>query len=346
LPEPDGRPLRVEGRPSSRERTEVPMTKEPTPLRQRVGGARDRVMVVRARAERTLLWRVWDRMLEIEFVDRGVALAGKAFVSFFPLVIVVASFAPPAVRTAIFSSLTHRLGIAGAPMASVRAAFASADDTRKATGVLGLVLTIFFASSFTTALQRVFLRVWRRPAGGKVGEYARGPTWFLVVLASMAVLGGLRALLGEGPQVGLFLVVSCAVVAAVWWFTAWFMLMGQVRWRVLVPTGVITAIVLGAFGLSAAIWMPGLVTRNEHQYGFFGVALSLVTWFTGAATCVMIGACAGAVFAEDRGWVGSFIRGGHESLLVEGAPPSLPAPEGTRGLRDAFQPTEDEVSGP
>jgi hypothetical protein len=30
-------------------------------------------------------------MLEIEFVDRSVALAGKAFVSFFPLVIVVAA---------------------------------------------------------------------------------------------------------------------------------------------------------------------------------------------------------------------------------------------------------------
>ena len=60
------------------------MTKERTPLRQRVAGARDRAMVVRQRAERTLLWRVWDRMLEIEFVDRSVALAGKAFVSFFP----------------------------------------------------------------------------------------------------------------------------------------------------------------------------------------------------------------------------------------------------------------------
>ena len=46
--------------------------------------------------------RVWDRMLEIEFVDRSVALAGKAFVSFFPLVIVVASFMPAAHSGSIF----------------------------------------------------------------------------------------------------------------------------------------------------------------------------------------------------------------------------------------------------
>jgi hypothetical protein len=34
------------------------------------------------------IWRVWDRILENEFLDRGIALSGKAFVSF-PLVIVV-----------------------------------------------------------------------------------------------------------------------------------------------------------------------------------------------------------------------------------------------------------------
>ena len=194
-------------------------------------------MVVRQRAERTLLWRVWDRMLEIEFVDRSVALAGKAFVSFFPLVIVVASFAPQRVRASIFSTLTHRLGIGGAALVTAKEAFSSADDIRKATGILGLVLTLFFASSFTTALQRVYLRAWRRPPGGKAGEYARGPAWVLVVLASMAVLGGLRAVLGDGPQVTLFILISLAVTSALWWFTAWFMLMGQVRWRVLVPIG-------------------------------------------------------------------------------------------------------------
>ena len=50
------------------------------------------------RLERLLLWRVWERMLEIEFVDRSIALGGKAFVSFFPLVIVIAAFMPDGVR--------------------------------------------------------------------------------------------------------------------------------------------------------------------------------------------------------------------------------------------------------
>ena len=45
-------------------------------------------------------------MLEVEFIDRSVALAGKAFVSFFPLVIVVAAFMPDGVRSSLVTSVT------------------------------------------------------------------------------------------------------------------------------------------------------------------------------------------------------------------------------------------------
>ena len=32
---------------------------------------------LRTRLERLLVWRVWERMLEVEFIDRSVALAGR-----------------------------------------------------------------------------------------------------------------------------------------------------------------------------------------------------------------------------------------------------------------------------
>ena len=88
-------------------------------------------------------------MLEIEFIDRSVALAGKAFVSFFPLVIVVAAFVPDRMRASIINTVTNRLGIQGDSLTIAKEAFASSEDVRKATGVLGLVLAFLFASSFT-----------------------------------------------------------------------------------------------------------------------------------------------------------------------------------------------------
>jgi membrane protein len=280
-------------------------------------------------------------MLEIEFVDRSVAIAGKAFVSFFPLVIVVAAFAPERIRSSIITTVTARLGIQGDALTLAREAFASSDDVRKATGLLGLVLTILYASSFTTALQRVYLRGWRRPPGAGVGAQWRGATWLLVFLAYAALVGGLRGALGGGPGLGLFVIVSLAVTSGLWWFTAWFLLLGEVRPRVLLPTGLITGFAMAGFAVSATIWMPGVVTRNEAQFGFFGVALALVTWFSGAAICILVGVCAGSVFAEDSGRVGRLIRGGERPTLTAGARPPLPPPVRERSLRDAFRSNED-----
>jgi membrane protein len=314
-------------------------------------GLNDRAWIVQTKAivarirgwvERTLVWRIWERMLEIEFVDRSVALAGKAFVSFFPLVIVVAAFMPAGVRTSIFSTLTHRLGVHGAALRSAKAAFATSDNVRRATGFLGIILTVFYATSFTTALQRIYLRAWRRPPAGAAGTYTRGPAWLVAMVAFMAATGALRSLF-SGAFTVLFVILSLATTTALWWFTAWFMLKGAVRWRVLMATGIVTAIANGVYTIYANVWMSHVLERNQAQFGVFGIALALVSWFSGAAICLVIGACAGPVLAEDDGPIGRLIRGGRDNLLVAGADPPMAAPEAAVRLRDAFRPVDEEV---
>jgi membrane protein len=312
--------------------------------RHAVETARGRVRVIRGWAEQTLLWKVWDRMLETEFIDRSIALAGKAFISFFPLIIVVAAFTSSRLRMSIFTTMTHRLGITGASLATVRQAFASAEDIRRATGLLGLILAIFYASSFTTALRRAYLRAWRRPPGGKAaGNYVRGVAWVAAFLVYLALLGGARSVLGGGAGIAPFVIVALALSTAVWWFTAWLMLKGQVRFRVLLPSGLITAIALSAYELSATLWMPNNVTSNNHQYGIFGVALALVAWFSGAAICIVVGACAGPVLAEDPGPIGRLIRGGAASPLLKGALPPLPPPVRSLRLADALAASDEDI---
>jgi len=290
--------------------------------------------------EQTIVWRVWERMLETEFVDRSVALAAKAFVSFFPVVIVVAALAPPSIRTSIFTTITSRFGVSGKALATAREAFASAKDVRKATGILGLLFTVFYATSFFTALQRVYLRAWRRPPGGNLFNYVRGPAWMAGVLAYFALVGGARSVFGSGPGTAGFLLVSFAGSILLWWLTAWLMLLGQVRRRVVLVSGVITGIALTGYAASASVWMSGIVTRNQAQYGFFGVSLALVTWFSGAAICVVVGACAAPVLAEDRGRIGYWVRGRSPSMLVPGAAPPLPPPARRPRLAEALRASE------
>jgi hypothetical protein len=87
--------------------------------------------------------------------------------------------------------------------------------------------------------------------------------------------------------------------------------------------------------------MPEVVTSNEAQFGVFGIALALITWFSGTTICILFGACAGAVLAEDPGRIGTIIRGGQSQTLNVGATPPLPPPAGELSLRDAFRSTDD-----
>jgi hypothetical protein len=80
---------------------------------------------------------------------------------------------------------------------------------------------------------------------------------------------------------------------------------------------------------------------NKPSSASSGSPSRLVTWFSGAAICILIGACAGPVLAEDTGQVGSLIRGGESQTLTAGARPSLAPPARELTLRDAFHSTED-----
>lgn len=288
------------------------------------------------RLEATVVGQFWARLLEVEFVDRSVALAAKAFVSFFPLLIVGAALAPPRARRSIVDGLVVRFGLAGESFSTVKLAFASADETRAATGVLGALLVVAYAVSFTTALQRVYLRAWRRPAGGGVRNKGRGAVWIGGVLAMILVLSSVRRLIvGPSGTVTLWLLGTTAAVLT-WWWTARLMLRGEVRWRPLLPGAVATGVGSWCYTLAASLWMPKAVTQHYEQFGAFGIALAFVTWFTGFAFLILGAAVLGAVLAEGDDAVGRWLRGGQPSPLEPTARPPLPGPERPMRLSDAF----------
>jgi membrane protein len=275
-------------------------------------------------------------MLENEFLDRSVALAGKAFVSLFPAIIVVAAFAPSGVRDSMYSTIAKRMGLSGQGLTAAKNAFATSDDVRRATGYLGLVLTFFYINSFTTALGRVYLKAFRRPPGRKITGYALGASWLIGLAAYFATIGYARHVLHNGITDPIFALVAVASSGALWWLTVWVMLDRQVRWRPLLPTAVLTSAALAVFIISAQVWMPHTMESNQHQFGTFGVTLAMVTWLTGFGLIVVVAACAGAELAEDRGFMGRLARGNNDEILVPDARPSLPAPAHQMTLSDAI----------
>jgi len=82
--------------------------------------------------------------------------------------------------------------------------------------------------------------------------------------------------------------------------------------------------------------MPVTVTGNFAQFGAFGIALPFVTFFTGMAFVIVIGAVIGPVLAEADDPVGRWLRGRAATPLEPTAPPPLPGPDRPVRLADAF----------
>ena len=271
----------------------------------------------------TLLWRVWERMLENEFMERSVALATKGFVSLFPLLVIFASISPPRIREAMFRSLTARFGIQGETLDLVRGAFLSTNKVWDATGLLGLILVLYFATSFTSTLHRMYLKAWRLPkAKGKGNNrQLRGLAWLAAVVVVGAVFGWLRGWMTGPVGTVSFFALSLAGSVLVWWATAWLMLGGRVRWRVLLAPAALTAIGAVAYTACAPIWMPRVIAAHVEQFGFFGISLALVTWFVGFGFIIVVATCVGPVLAEDDGVLGRLTLGDDPSPFTATANP-------------------------
>lgn len=298
--------------------------------------ARDAAARISTQLETTVLGRLWSRLLEVEFVDRSVALAAKAFVSLFPGLILLAAIAPDSVRQSILENLSRRFGIEGVAFETVRSAFASPAATRAASGIFGAILTFAFMVSFTTALQRTYLRAWRRPPGGGARNKFRGLVWVAGLLVLVFLLGLLRSILKGSTGSLVTWAAGLALSIVGWWWTARLMSRGEVRWRPLLPTAVVTGVGSWLYTLAASIWMPRTLANQYSQFGAFGIALAFVTWLTGLAFVVVVAAVFGPALADGEDPVGRWLRRGRVGILEDGAMSTLPGPSRPMQLSDAF----------
>ena len=197
--------------------------------------ARGRLDPYVERGRASILGKVWERLLEVTFVETSIALAAKAFVALFPLLVIIASVAPEAVRVAIISALRNRMGLDASTTDVVSGAFQTPENVRHAISILGLIYLFFYATTFTTALQRVYLRAWRRPRRGGITNQGRGLMWIVGRGGGHSPAGWASEVVAGAPASAAAAVVVVGASVLLWWWTAWVLLRGDVRWRVLLP---------------------------------------------------------------------------------------------------------------
>ena len=297
-------------------------------IAQATAATKERIRPYAERADQSFIGQVYNRLLEIEFIDRSIALAAKLFISFFPFLLGIAMFSPDTVKASFQETLIHRLGLSGESLEAFRGAFTTVGNSKDAIGFLGLILLIAYATSFTTALQRIYMRAWRRPVGGGWRNQRRGVTWLVGMILFAFIAGSAGRILAGWTSLAS---TAFGIVLAffVWWWTSWLMLRTEVKWRALIPGAAINALSMSVYIFSAGIWMPRMVVNNQAEFGYFGITMSLVTYFVGLSFIIVISAVLSpALVVGDSGFA-KWLRGNTDTPLRPGAPQPLP-PTGRR----------------
>ncbi len=238
-----------------------------------------------------------QRLVELEFVDRAVALASLTFTALIPLGVVVGSAVPGIQRQSFADSIVERFDLDDRTAQIVEQAFSPPPNVQSSLSVLGVFLLVVSALSFTRGLQRAYETAWRLPRLGLRATPA-GLMWLAGIIAFLSIFGGLRSAIVDLSRPVASVVVALTFSCAVWMFTPWVLLSRRVTWRALVPTAGLTAVCMTGLSIAGIIYMPRSISSSAGSYGTIGVAISLVSWFVAAGFILVGCAAVGAVIGE------------------------------------------------
>ncbi len=247
-----------------------------------------------------ILGRLIRDFVRIEFIDRCMLIAAQGLLALVPMLVVLASLFPGLTGDAV-STFSHATGVGSTGTETLRGEV-SADQVRAQTGIVGLLITLFSATSFARAIQRMYERVWEQHHVGGVVGLRRCLSWLLGWLVTLQLAAGLRALLLGADGLGTSaarLVFQVLALSGIWWVTSWLLLFGRVGWRRLVVGALLTGGIGVAYTRGSALVMPPYVAANTEQFGTLGLILAISTWLIGFAGIMVASALVGRIVSED-----------------------------------------------
>ena len=241
------------------------------------------------------LLRVQDRFGEVQGDPLANGIALQIFLSLIPLLLVaIAVVGFIAGGDATFTGdVIDRLGIPadGAAADALRTTIESAEDSRQAASVIGVLGLLWRGLAVVAAVQRAIDNVWQTRSEG-FKDKARAVLWLfgagVIFAASFAVttvlnflpafLAPVSILVGLAVNLGLFL----------WTFSE----LGRlpVGWRALLPGAAICAVGFEVLKLVGTIYVPRLVASSSALYGSLGIVIAILAWLAFFGRLLVYGA--------------------------------------------------------
>ncbi len=272
--------------------------------------ARDTLLQAQRRSPPSLVrfaLAVVRQMNRLEPFDRAMTLAAQAFTSIFPVVIVTFSLLPQGDSGRLGSRVAEALALPD----STRSALAAAlpDDAEQATtfGLLGLLIVLVSATSFSRALTRMYAKAWSVRGPG----WRRPWRWVTVIVAitastlALQVVG--RTASGSAGWTASALLLFCAVNTVLWTWVPSVLLAAEVPWRYLAPGGALMGAASVALHFASRIYMPSALGYADSHYGELGVAFTCIGWLFAVAFVLITATVVGVVVALEPGPAARFL---------------------------------------
>ncbi|MEU1229201.1 YhjD/YihY/BrkB family envelope integrity protein [Streptomyces sp. NPDC005828] len=260
-----------------------------------------RLRSIRTGAERRfpVLTELTGRLVSGNLLDAGTRLAAQAFLAAVPLLFALAAFAPLAVRDQLRESLRVMFGLTGPADQDLQQALdqATTDGVRETTGVVGAVVALVSATSFSRAMARVCERAWGLPKAGTRIAAWRWMVWLLALVVVVLLQAPLRDGFGAGGWLGLPLYFL--VSTGVWLWTQHLLLAKRVSWLPLLPGAVLGGVATTVLGITARLYMPGALNRALGEYGSLGLVLTMLSWLIVVCAAITFALTIGAVLAQE-----------------------------------------------
>jgi membrane protein len=254
-----------------------------------------------------IITRTAGGLQHVEPFDRGMTLAAQAFTSIFPLVIAIAALFPDSSGTAS-DRISGALGIPESSRAVVEQALPAHSDTRGAFGIVGVLIVVVSATSFSRALARMYGKVWQVTPPGWTGGWRWIAALFGVAVSSVALRALYLASTGLYATVG-DLLLTLVVNSLLWTWAPRLLLAGQVSWRRLLPGGVLMGLCSVGTAIAGGIYLPRALVSASRQFGALGIAFTYIGWLFVVAFALVCSTVLGAVLARDESRIARLVVG-------------------------------------
>jgi membrane protein len=242
--------------------------------------------------------------------ERGANLAAaismRAFLSLFPvlvLAIAVVGFVGGDPRQ-IANDIVRELGLSGSAANTITDAVRTAQDTRVASSLIGIVGLLWAGTGLAASLTAAWNQTWSIPGGGVRGR-TLGFVWLLGGLVLFAVALFLLSLVGDEngalPEIGVIAGILVNTIGFVW--TAWVLPTRRISLRAMAPAAIVGGVCLEVLKLVGTFVIPRIVTRSSELYGTIGAVFALLVWFLVIGRVVVY-----VTLIEHQSWLARRVR--------------------------------------